>query len=135
MNAHPATEDVHQPACSARSSRVASAARRPRMMPVPPPRTREVCPAGAGHAPAITVAGDPAAPDTTAPVVSARVDSSSLRALEQRKALLLTLSSSEAVTTQVTVRAFDTTLAKGKVSVASGATAIALKLTSAGLRG
>jgi len=83
----------------------------------------------------LTVAGDPVGADTTAPVVSARVDSSSLRTLEQRKSLLLTLSASETVTVDVTVRAFDTTLAKGRVSLAAGATAEALKLTSAGLRG
>lgn len=83
----------------------------------------------------LTVSGDTVAPDTTAPVVSARVDSSSLRALEQRKAMLLTLSSSETVTAEVTVRAFDRTLARGNVSVGPGATVVGLKLTSAGLRG
>ena len=49
--------------------------------------------------------------------------------------MLLTLTSSETVTTAVTVRAFDTTLARKTVSLAPGATAVALKLTSAGLRG
>jgi plastocyanin len=83
----------------------------------------------------LTVSGDAVPLDTTAPVVSARVDSSGLRALEQRKAMLLTLSSSEAVTVNVTVRAFDTTLAKRSVSLGAGATAVALKLTAAGLRG
>jgi plastocyanin len=83
----------------------------------------------------LTVAGDALGVDTTAPVIGARVDSSALRALEQRKAMLLTLTSSEPVTADVTVRAFDTTLAKRKVSLDSGATAVALKLTAAGLRG
>jgi hypothetical protein len=83
----------------------------------------------------LTVSGDAVPADTTPPEVSARVDSSSLRALEQRKAMLLTLNSSEAVTTDVTVRAFDTVLAKKTVSLGSGATAVALKLTAAGLRG
>jgi plastocyanin len=83
----------------------------------------------------LTVSGDAVAPDTTAPVVSARVDSSSLRALDQRKAMLLTLSSSETVRADVTVRAFDTTLARRTVSLGPGATAVALKLTAVGLRG
>jgi plastocyanin len=83
----------------------------------------------------LTVSGDAVAPDTTAPTLAARVDSVSLRALEQRKAMLLTLTSSEPVTASVTVRAFDTTLAKRTVSLAEGATAVAVKLTSAGLRG
>ena len=83
----------------------------------------------------LTVSGDPVAADTTAPSVTARVDTSGLRALEQRKAMLLTLTSSEAVTANVTIRAFDVTLAQRKVSLAPGATAVALKLSSAGLRG
>jgi plastocyanin len=83
----------------------------------------------------LTVSGDAVPLDTTPPVVGARVDSGSLRSLEQRKRMLLTLTASESVTTEVTVRAFDTTLARGKVSLASGATAVALKLTAAGLRG
>ena len=83
----------------------------------------------------LTVAGDAVNADTTPPVVSARVDSSGLRALDQRKAILLTLSSSETVTATVTVRAFDTTLAQRKVSLAPGATAVALKMTAKGLRG
>ncbi|HTN24228.1 MAG TPA: plastocyanin/azurin family copper-binding protein [Solirubrobacteraceae bacterium] len=83
----------------------------------------------------LTVAGDPVNADTTPPDVSARVDSTGLRALDQRKAILLTLSASEAVTVDVTVRAFDTTLAKRTVSLAAGATAVALKMTAKGLRG
>ncbi len=83
----------------------------------------------------LTVAGDPVAADTTPPDVSSRVDSSGLRALDQRKAILLTLTSSEAVTARVTVRAFDTTLAQRTVSLAPGATAVALKMTAKGLRG
>jgi plastocyanin len=83
----------------------------------------------------LTVSGDPLAPDESAPVVGARVDSTGLRVLEQRKAMLLTLTSSEAVNADVTVRAFDTTLARRTVSLGPGATAVALKLTAAGLRG
>ena len=83
----------------------------------------------------LTVSGAAVAPDTTAPVVGARVDTRSLRALEQRKAMLLTLTSSEAVTTDVVIRGFGTTLAKKTVSLAPGATAVALKLSAAGLRG
>ncbi len=83
----------------------------------------------------LTVAGDPVERDTTRPGLSARVDSGSLRALEQRKALIATLTSDEAVTGDVTVRAFGVTLAKRAVSLGSGATAVALKLTSKGLQG
>ena len=83
----------------------------------------------------LTVAGDPVAPDTTPPALGARIDSSSLRALAQRKALLLTLTSSEAVTVTVTARAFDTTLGQRTVSLGPGATAVVLKLTAKGLRG
>jgi plastocyanin len=83
----------------------------------------------------LTVAGDAMSTDTTPPILSARVDSKSLRALEQRKALLATITSSETVTATVSVRAFDVTLARRTVSLAPGATAVALKLTAAGLRG
>jgi plastocyanin len=83
----------------------------------------------------LTVGGDAVATDTTAPSVQARVDTVSLRALEQRKAILATLTSSEAVTVEVTARAFGLTIAKRTVSVPAGASAIALKLTARGLRG
>jgi plastocyanin len=83
----------------------------------------------------LTVAGDPVAPDTTQPTVDARVDSGSLRSLESRKAILLTLSSTETVTADVVVRGFGVTLARRTVSLAPGATAAALKLTAKGLRG
>lgn len=83
----------------------------------------------------LTVSGDPVAPDTARPTLAARVDSGSLRALERRKALLATLSSDEAVTGDVTVRAFGVTLARRTISVGTGATAVALKLTARGLRG
>lgn len=83
----------------------------------------------------LTVGGDPVAADTTAPVISARVDTGSLRALEQRKAILATLTSSEAVTVSVTARAFGETIAQRTVSLAPGATAVALKLRAKGLRG
>jgi plastocyanin len=83
----------------------------------------------------LTVSGDAVASDTTPPTVGARVDTTGLRALEQRKALLATLTSTESVTAKVTVRAFDVTLASRTVSLAPGATAVALKLTAAGLRG
>ncbi|MEA2155184.1 MAG: Copper binding protein plastocyanin/azurin family, partial [Solirubrobacteraceae bacterium] len=82
----------------------------------------------------LTVSGDAVAPDTTAPTLGARVDTKNLRTLEQRNALLATLTSTEAVDATVTVRAFDVTLARRTVSLGSGATAVALKLTSAGLR-
>jgi plastocyanin len=83
----------------------------------------------------LTVSGDPVAPDTTAPVLGARIDSGGLRSLEQRKAILTTLTSSEAVNATVRVRAFDVTLASRNISLAPGATAVVLKLTAAGLRG
>jgi len=83
----------------------------------------------------LTVSGDPVALDTTAPTLSARVDTGGLRALEQRKQLLATITSSETVTAMITVRAFDTTLSSRTVSLAPGATAVVLKLTAAGLRG
>jgi plastocyanin len=83
----------------------------------------------------LSVSGDALPPDDTPPVVSARVDSSGLRVLEQRRAMLLTLTSSEAVDADVTVRAFGTTLAKRSIALGPGATAVALKLTPAGLRG
>ncbi len=83
----------------------------------------------------LTVAGDPVAGDTTPPALGARIDSGSLRALEQRGALLATITSSETVTASVTVRGFGVTLARRTVSLAAGATAVVLKLTSAGLRG
>ena len=83
----------------------------------------------------LTVAGEPVAADTTPPALTVRVDSASLRALEQRRALLLTLTSSEAVTATVTARAFNTTLGQRSVSLAPGATAVVLKLTAKGLRG
>ncbi len=83
----------------------------------------------------LTVSGDAVAADTTRPTLSARVDSGSLRALEQRKALLVTLFSDEAVTADVSVRAFGLTIAKRTVSLGEGATAVALKLTARGLRG
>jgi plastocyanin len=83
----------------------------------------------------LTVAGDPVTADTTPPELGSRVDSTGLRALDRRKAILLTLTSTEAVTVSVTVRAFDTTLAQRTVSLAPGATAVALKLTAKGLRG
>ncbi len=83
----------------------------------------------------LTVSGEPVAADTTAPAVSARVDSSSLRTLDQRESLLLTITSSETVTATITARAFDTTLGRHSVSLAPGATAVALKLTAKGLRG
>jgi plastocyanin/ribosomal protein L28 len=83
----------------------------------------------------LTVSGEALPDDTTPPTVAARVDSSGLRALEQRKAMLLTLTSSEPVTASVTVRAFDTTIAKRTVTLAEGATAVAVKLSAAGLRG
>jgi plastocyanin len=83
----------------------------------------------------LTVSGEPVAPDTTAPALGARIDSSGLRALEQSKTLLTTLTASESVTATVKVRAFDVTLASRSVSLAPGATAVVLKLTSAGLRG
>jgi len=83
----------------------------------------------------LTVGGDAVAADTTAPKLSARVDSSSLRKLEQTKSLLTTITASETVTAKITVRAFDTTLASRTISLAPGATAVVLKLTAAGLRG
>jgi len=83
----------------------------------------------------LTVSGDAVAADTTAPTLSARVDSSSLRKLEQTKSLLATITASETVTARITVRAFDTTLASRTISLAPGATAVVLKLTAAGLRG
>ena len=83
----------------------------------------------------LTVGGDAVAADTTAPTVGARVDTGGLRALEQRKAILATVTSSEAVTVSVTARAFGETVARRTVSVAPGATAIVLKLTAKGLRG
>jgi plastocyanin len=83
----------------------------------------------------LTVAGTPVGPDTTAPELSARIDSTSLRSLEQRKSILTTLTSSETVTGTVKVRAFDVTLASRSISLAPGATAVVLKLTAAGLRG
>ena len=83
----------------------------------------------------LTVSGEPVAADTTRPTLSARVDSGSLRSLEQRKALIATLTSDEAVTGDVTVRAFGVTLARRTVSLGAGATAVALKLTAKGLQG
>jgi plastocyanin len=83
----------------------------------------------------LTVRGDAVAADTTKPTVGARVDTGGLRALEQRKAILATLTSDESVTVDVTARAFGQTIARRTVSLAPGATAVALKLTTKGLRG
>ena len=82
----------------------------------------------------LTVSGAAAEPDTTPPALQARIDSSSLRTLQRRKALLATLTSDEAVTGTVTVRASGTTLARRTVSLGPGATAVTLKLTTKGLR-
>lgn len=83
----------------------------------------------------LNVSGDPVARDTVRPTLSARVDSGSLRALEQRKTMLATVTSDEVVTGKLTARAFGVTLARRTVSVGAGATAVVLKLTSKGLRG
>ena len=83
----------------------------------------------------LTVAGDPVAADTTRRT-SARAwtPAACARSISARRSCL-TLTSSEAVTARVTVRAFDTTLAQRTVSLAPGATAVALKMTAKGLRG
>lgn len=83
----------------------------------------------------LTVIGEPVAIDTTRPTLSARIDNGSLRSLEQRRALLATLTSDEAVTADVTVRGFGVTIARRTLSLGAGATAVALKLTAKGLRG
>jgi hypothetical protein len=82
----------------------------------------------------LTVSGAAAEPDTTPPALQARIDSSSLRTLQRRKALLATLTSDEAVTGTVTVRASGTTLARRTVALGPGATAVTLRLTTKGLR-
>jgi plastocyanin len=78
--------------------------------------------------------GGAAEPDTTPPALQARIDSSSLRTLQRRRAVVATLTSDEAVTGTATVRAFGTTLARRGVSLDPGATAVTLKLTAKGLR-
>jgi plastocyanin len=82
----------------------------------------------------LTVSGTPVEPDATPPALQARIDSSGLRTLERRKAVLATLTTDEAVTGTATVRAFDMTLARRAVSLGPGATAVPLKLTAKGLR-
>jgi plastocyanin len=82
----------------------------------------------------LTVSGTAAEPDTTPPVLEARIDTAGLRGIERRKALLVTLTTDEAVTATATVRGSATTLARHAVTLGPGATAVALKLTAKGLR-
>lgn len=76
----------------------------------------------------------PGPPVPAPPVLQARIDSSSLRALERRRALRVTLTADRGVRGTVTARARGTTLARRSVALRPGATTVSLRLTRAGLR-
>jgi len=78
--------------------------------------------------------GDGTESDTSPPALQARVGSSGLRTLERRRVLRATLTSDEAVTGTVTVRALGRTLAHRIVVFGPGTKAVAVRLAAAGLR-
>jgi plastocyanin len=68
------------------------------------------------------------------PVLQARIETSGLRSLERRRALLAMLTSDRGVSGSLTARTLGTTLAHRSVALRPGATTVSLKLTGAGLR-